>query len=137
MRKIKLIAIALVMALAGFVYAFAQAQNKREACSMDKGACCAAECCKAENSCCKEGAACCKDGAACCKAEGKKAAHKTEKGHASCACCEGENSCCKADKSGKMQMKEGACDMSKDGAACCDSGCCGASCCAKEKGKTS
>lgn len=127
MRKIKLLAIALVLALAGFVYALGQAQSTKNACSMDKGACCA-KCCESKDSCCKAQ-----------KPDDKQpaAAHNTQKDCASCDCCKGDSSCCKMDKDGKMQMKDGACNMSKDGKSCCASDACGGSCCTKDKGKTS
>lgn len=127
MRKIKLLAVALVLALSGFVYALGQApQGEKNACSMDKGACCA-KCCESKD-CCKAQ-----------KSDNKQpaAAHNTVKDCASCDCCKGDSSCCKMDKDDKMQMKEGACDMSKDGKSCCGSDCCNDSCCTKEKGKTS
>src|ERR1043166_4652197 len=101
MRKIKLLAIALVLALAGFVYAMGQAQEAKNACSMDKGGCCA-ECCKTKDSCCKTDS---------------KQAHNAKIDCASCECCKGADACCKMDKDGKM--KGSACDMSKDGKTCC------------------
>lgn len=126
MRKIKLLAIALVLALAGFVYALGQAQDSKNACSMDKKSCCT-ECCQAKDSCCKAG---------------MKQAHKAKAGccASSGECCKGEGSCCQMGKDGKM--KEGACDMTKDGTSCCGKDCCGKescgdSCCARDKGKTS
>lgn len=121
MRKIKLLAIALVLALAGFVSALGQAQDAKNACSMDKSGCCA-ECCKTKDSCCKTDS---------------KQAHQANGTCASCECCKGEDACCTVDKDGKMQMKEGACHMTKDGKSCCGRESCGASCCTKEKGKAS
>src|SRR5437870_791031 len=115
MRKIKLLALALVLALTGFVYAVGQARNSGKACGIDKGGCCA-ECCKEKDSCCKAGA--------------KQDAHQASGADcASCECCKGEGSCCQTGKDGKMQMKEGACDMSKDGKACCSKDCGVDSCC--------
>lgn len=121
MRKIKLLAIALVLALASFVYALGQAQGAKDSCSMDKGACCA-KCCESKD-CCKAH-----------KSDNKQpaAAHNTMKDCASCDCCKGNGSCCTTDKDGKMQMKDGACAQDKDGKSSC-----GSDCCTKEKGKTS
>ncbi|MDQ3818006.1 MAG: hypothetical protein M3362_09970 [Acidobacteriota bacterium] len=127
MRKIKLLAIAIVFALAGFVYAFGQAQGAKDSCSIDKGACCA-KCCESKDTCCKAH-----------KADNRQpaAAHNMAKDCASCDCSKGEGSCCKTDKDGKMQMKDGSCAQDKDGKSCCGSDCCKDACCTKEKGKTS
>ena len=126
MRTIKLLAVGLVLALSGFVYAAGNAQDSKKSCAMDMASCCA-HCCKSEDSCCK--------------------VHKTENKQTSaegstpdnkdcCAasdCCKGENACCvsghKSDKTDKMKAQ--SCDMKKDSADCC------ASCCSTDKPKTS
>ena len=128
MRSIKLLAVALMLALAGFVYAWGQTQDSKMACGEDKAGCCAtAECCKA-------------GGDSCCKAHkmgNQQAAQDKQK-----SCCEGcanckdgkscAEGCCKTDKTGKA-ASAGCCDTSKEGG-CCGGGC---ACNAKDKAKTS
>lgn len=131
MKRMKLFSIALMLALAGSVYAAGNAQDSKKACSMDKADCCA-NCCKSEGSCCKA------DKMGHKQTAGQAAQESKEKTCASCDCCKDGKSCCKGDKSGKESAKACACDM-KDKASCCASatgGCCGDACGTKEKAKT-
>ena len=130
MNRIKLLAVALMLLLAGVVYAAGNAQNTvGTSCGMDNKAACCADCCKDEKSCCKSHQMGHPQKA------GQAGQENKETGCANCECCKGEKSCCKADKTGKAD----ACCMSKEGAGCCasDAGCCGESCKMKEKAKTS
>jgi hypothetical protein len=135
MRTIKLIIIALILGLAGIVYAAgakpspAQADGKEKAASCCDS-CCMKEqksgdakaahkscdmqkegCCNAKADCCQAKADCCKPGAECCKA--------------------GESCCAQKETSHKAQGKAQACDMQKDGKACCGASC---ECCKDESG---
>lgn len=133
MRGIKFLAIILMLAFAGFVYAEGRAQESKKSCGTDKANCCA--------SCCKM------DGDSCCKAHnmggqqqsGAQTATQEKKAACDgCACCKDGKSCCgegcKMDKMGKMSNAHAdCCDMKKDGAACAGGGC---ACCSKDKAKT-
>jgi hypothetical protein len=97
MKHVKAIILALVLTLAGVVYASADSQSSMQksgmmiaiSCCKDGGSC------KADSSCCKEGSSCCssdccKAGAACCNAEG---------GCKADAACSGDHACCAAKSS--------------------------------------
>jgi len=141
MRSIKLIIIALILALTGIIYAAGGQQtptdNKDKAascCTKCGDSCCmkakdkatahkscdmskdGQSCCDANKAdCCKAGADCCKDGADCCKA------------NASSCCAHNHMS---QGKQGKAQ----ACEM-KDGKGCCgaDCDCCKSGSCDMKK----
>ena len=133
MRRIKLLAVGLVLALAGFVSAAGNVQEgSKKSCPVDKASCCAADCCKAEDSCCK--AHMTKNQQAAAQPTQSTAQDKKD----CCAgseCCKGEKGCCascqKSEKTDKMAAH--SCDMKGDGSA---GGCCGASCCSHHKQKT-
>ena len=139
MSTIKPLIIALILGLAGMVYAGgvnpfpAQADRQEKAascCTKCSDSCCmkaqkagdaktahkSCDMSKAGEGCCRVKADCCKPGAKCCKAGAE--------------CCKASESCCthnhmSTDKQSKAQV----CDMQKDG-----KGCCGTACdCCKEK----
>lgn len=128
MRQIKFLAIALVLSLAGFVYAAGNAQESKRAGSTEKAGCCSV-CCKAEDSCCKSH----KMGNRQSAGAGASAQDK-EMACKDCECCKDGKSCCaegcKMSKTGKA---DGCCDKSKEGG--CSSG--GSACCSKDKAQTS
>jgi hypothetical protein len=135
MRKIKLLAMGLVLSLAGFVCVAGQAQDSKQACGINKASasCCASRC-QSEDSCCKSPK----------KMDAHRAnAQQTAQTKNDCCgageCCKGEKSCCQADQSGKAHLKAEACEMNKEGVSCCASGeggCCDKACCSKGASKT-
>jgi hypothetical protein len=126
MRKIKLLAVALMLSLAGVVYAAGNAQDTGKSAGTDSKAGCCATCCKSEDSCCKSH----KMGN---QKAGQSSQENKDKACASCECCKDGKTCCKNGQAGK----ESACAMSKETSGCCASGAaaCGDSCCAKDKQK--
>ena len=110
MKRIKILACAMMLSMAGAIYAAGYVQDGSQA----KMSCCGVA------ACCTDGAECCKakaDGshADCCKADAE-----------SCAARMAEGDCCKAHQGDKHAAGEAACDMSKkDGkTGCCDGGSC-------------
>jgi beta-lactamase superfamily II metal-dependent hydrolase len=96
MNTIKVLALSLMLALTGSVYAIALSNDTKH----EEESCTIADKEKAHN-CCKEGASCCKEGATCCKkSHGQKTSSK-DNNHSCCvegaSCCKG-GSCCKGNK---------------------------------------
>src|SRR3982750_4794395 len=91
MKRIKSLALVLVLGMITAIYALGATQNQPQSCDTgDKAGCCATD---AAASCCKEGAECCKTGAECCKAGAE--------------CCKKGAECC---KSGSQEcMTDGSC----------------------------
>lgn len=136
MLRIKMFGVALVLGLAGAVYAAGRAQDAAHQNHAAHGADKAAACCQAKHR--KEGeqaaASCDKDVADCCKGHSDAA---TKGGESCCKegaeCCAGGGAaCCKGHKEGgavsvvKTGAGEPAASCCKDGAACCKDG---ADCC--------
>jgi hypothetical protein len=132
MRNIKTLIFALILGLAGMVYAGGAIPFPARAEGQEKAASC---CTKCSDSCCMKAQ----------KAGDAKAAHKScdmsKAGEGCCSvkadcckpgaeCCKANESCCKHNHaSADKQSKTQACDMQKDG-----KGCCGTACdCCKEK----
>lgn len=129
MRNIKFLVMALMMALAVFIYAAGQGQESKKSCGTDKANCCAS-CCAKEGSCCKAH----KMGNQT-QAGAQTATQEKQKACDGCECCKDGKSCCgdgcKMEKTGKMDQMSACCEMSKEG--CCSAG--GCACCTKDKAK--
>jgi hypothetical protein len=126
MKRIKILALAIMLGLVGAIHAASYAQDKSNTHDAHQASmsCCAdgADCCHAAGECCKDGAECCKakaDGshADCCKADAS-----------SCDAKMAEGDCCKAAGHGKKHegnhAAQESCEMSKDGKGCCNGGAC-------------
>ena len=118
MRKIKITALVITLALAGVVYAAGNMQEAKQSPDKDK----AAACCAKAQKCCNhsEGTeACCKtdkEGAACCAAMTKDAKAGAEQ--PACSCCQAHAAdaagCCANCGDGcKDCCKDGACSKEK------------------------
>lgn len=135
MRNIKALVIALVLGLAGMVYAAGNVQMATQTQDKSKAESCC--CCMSDSACpmkshehttahaaqmdccdmCKDG----KDGKGCCAAMAEHGKAGDHQGHDGGACCNMHHD---GDKSADKQ----ACEMGKDGKGCChhddDGGCC-------------
>jgi hypothetical protein len=124
MKRIKLLSVALVIAVAGALHAAARVQGATGVrARADKPACCKAHKAGDKKA---EGKSCDMAGGDCgCKSHAatKQAAKTSDRG--GCACC--DSGCCAHDKKGTQACTAGAGGGKGDGASCCaDCSCCGA-----------